>query len=140
MICTGAPVGTVGFDANAPGAWDSGYGTAGVVIAAAFAIGDQVADHVTSRVEGHGAHRLGVSGGRQGHVEPAALNRGTVVELRDLFFARPALPSGELMDLAAFWSGAYHEVKKELQGRYPKHHWPDQPLQAQATARTRRRR
>jgi ATP-dependent helicase HrpB len=43
-------------------------------------------------------------------------------------------------DLAAFWSGAYHEVKKELQGRYPKHHWPDQPLQAQATARTRRRR
>jgi ATP-dependent helicase HrpB len=43
-------------------------------------------------------------------------------------------------DLAAFWNGAYHEVRKELQGRYPKHHWPDQPLQAQATARTRRRR
>jgi len=42
-------------------------------------------------------------------------------------------------DLAAFWNGAYHEVKKELKGRYPKHHWPDQPLQAEATARTRRR-
>ncbi len=43
-------------------------------------------------------------------------------------------------DLAAFWNGAYHEVKKELKGRYPKHHWPDQPLQAEATARTRPRR
>ena len=43
-------------------------------------------------------------------------------------------------DLAAFWSGAYHEVKKELKGRYPKHHWPDEPLQAEATSRTRPRR
>ena len=43
-------------------------------------------------------------------------------------------------DLAAFWSGAYHDVKKELKGRYPRHHWPDKPLQAQATARTRPRR
>jgi ATP-dependent helicase HrpB len=29
----------------------------------------------------------------------------------------------------------YHEVKRELKGRYPKHYWPDDPLQAQATAR-----
>ncbi len=43
-------------------------------------------------------------------------------------------------DLAAFWNGAYHDVKKELKGRYPKHHWPDQPLAAEATARTRPRR
>jgi ATP-dependent helicase HrpB len=43
-------------------------------------------------------------------------------------------------DLAAFWSGAYHEVKKELRGRYPKHYWPDEPLRAEATARTRPRR
>ena len=43
-------------------------------------------------------------------------------------------------DLAAFWRGAYHEVKKELRGRYPKHSWPDEPLQAEATARTRPRR
>ncbi|MBF9029567.1 DNA mismatch repair endonuclease MutL [Rhodobacterales bacterium HKCCE3408] len=44
---------------------------------------------VTSRAGG-GAHRIAVDGGRVGKVEPAALNRGTVVELRDLFHATPA--------------------------------------------------
>jgi ATP-dependent helicase HrpB len=39
------------------------------------------------------------------------------------------------LDLAGFWQSGYHEVKKELKGRYPKHYWPDDPLQAQATAR-----
>jgi ATP-dependent helicase HrpB len=42
-------------------------------------------------------------------------------------------------DLAAFWKGSYHEVRKELKGRYPKHHWPEDPLQAQATTRIRRK-
>lgn len=26
-------------------------------------------------------------------------------------------------DLAAFWSGSYHQIKKDLKGRYPKHEW-----------------
>jgi ATP-dependent helicase HrpB len=43
-------------------------------------------------------------------------------------------------DLAAFWQGAYHEVKRELKGRYPKHHWPEDPLQAMPTAGAKRRR
>jgi ATP-dependent helicase HrpB len=42
-------------------------------------------------------------------------------------------------DLASFWSGTYFEVKKDLKGRYPKHYWPDDPLQATATRRTRPR-
>jgi len=42
-------------------------------------------------------------------------------------------------ELAAFWQGSYHDVRKELKGRYPKHHWPDDPLAAQATRRTRRK-
>jgi ATP-dependent helicase HrpB len=42
-------------------------------------------------------------------------------------------------DLAAFWRGSYHDVRKELKGRYPKHHWPDEPLTAQATRRVRRK-
>jgi ATP-dependent helicase HrpB len=42
-------------------------------------------------------------------------------------------------DLASFWARGYHEVKKDLKGRYPKHYWPDDPLQAQATARAKPR-
>ncbi|MEK4480500.1 MULTISPECIES: ATP-dependent helicase HrpB [Paenibacillus] len=40
-------------------------------------------------------------------------------------------------DLASFWRGTYFEVKKDLKGRYPKHYWPDDPLQAIPTNRTR---
>lgn len=38
-------------------------------------------------------------------------------------------------DLKSFWSQAYFEVKKDLMGRYPKHHWPENPLAALATRR-----
>jgi ATP-dependent helicase HrpB len=43
-------------------------------------------------------------------------------------------------DLAGFWQTGYPEVKKELKGRYPRHHWPDDPLQAKPTARAKPRR
>jgi len=39
-------------------------------------------------------------------------------------------------DLRSFWASTYHEVKKELKGRYPKHPWPDDPWSAPATRRT----
>jgi len=42
-------------------------------------------------------------------------------------------------DLASFWARGYHEVKKELKGRYPKHYWPDDPRDAVATRRLRPR-
>ncbi len=45
---------------------------------------------LTSRAEGDEAAAVTVEGGRMGPVRPAALSRGTVVELRDLFYATPA--------------------------------------------------
>jgi ATP-dependent helicase HrpB len=43
-------------------------------------------------------------------------------------------------DLQSFWRGAYAEVRKDLRGRYPKHYWPENPLEAQPTRGTRRTR
>ena len=45
---------------------------------------------ITSRATGHEAGTITVAGGQMGGVTPAALNAGTVVELRDLFYATPA--------------------------------------------------
>lgn len=42
-------------------------------------------------------------------------------------------------DLASFWENGYRAVKADLKGQYPKHHWPDDPLRAQPTARAKPR-
>lgn len=42
-------------------------------------------------------------------------------------------------DLASFWANTYVEVKKDLKGRYPKHWWPEDPMEAEPTARAKPR-
>jgi len=42
-------------------------------------------------------------------------------------------------DLESFWNSAYHEVRKELKGRYPRHYWPEDPRQAEPTKRVKPR-
>ncbi|HEY4973186.1 MAG TPA: ATP-dependent helicase C-terminal domain-containing protein, partial [Steroidobacteraceae bacterium] len=42
-------------------------------------------------------------------------------------------------DLAGFWRSSYVEVRKDMRGRYPRHHWPDNPLEAAPTRGAKRR-
>ncbi|WP_435256794.1 DNA mismatch repair endonuclease MutL [Thioclava sp. FR2] len=63
------------------------FGFRGEALASLGAVGRLV---ITSRVKGQDAAQIAVTGGRMGDVRPAALTRGTVVELRDLFYATPA--------------------------------------------------
>jgi ATP-dependent helicase HrpB len=42
-------------------------------------------------------------------------------------------------DLASFWANTYRHVRADLKGKYPKHYWPDDPLEAEPTSRAKRR-
>jgi ATP-dependent helicase HrpB len=43
-------------------------------------------------------------------------------------------------DLAGFWRTSYYDVRKNLRARYPRHPWPEDPLTAAPTRRTKGRR
>ena len=63
------------------------FGFRGEALASLGAVGRLT---LTSRVEGGEGVSLTVAGGRMAAVRPAAAARGTVVELRELFYATPA--------------------------------------------------
>jgi ATP-dependent helicase HrpB len=43
-------------------------------------------------------------------------------------------------DLRNFWATTYYQVRKDLRARYPKHSWPEDPLNAKPEAKGGRRR
>ena len=63
------------------------FGFRGEALASLGAVGRLT---ITSRADGHDGASLTVAGGRINDVRPAAMTRGTVIELRDLFYATPA--------------------------------------------------
>ena len=42
-------------------------------------------------------------------------------------------------DLAGFWRTSYFDVRRDLRGRYPRHHWPEDPMEAEPTRRVKPR-
>lgn len=73
-----------------------------------------------------------------GLTETPTLCNGSITLL--LHLLSPARrPIQVTSDLKNFWSSSYHDVKKELKGRYPKHFWPDNPASAQPTKTTKRK-
>ena len=42
-------------------------------------------------------------------------------------------------DLPHFWSSSYFEVRKDMRGRYPRHPWPENPMESEATRFTKNR-
>jgi len=63
------------------------FGFRGEALASLGAVGRLT---ITSRADGFDGACLTVAGGRMGDLRPAAMTRGTVIELRDLFYATPA--------------------------------------------------
>ena len=54
------------------------------------------------------------------------------VPLRFELLSPAKRPIQTTSDLASFWNSSYFEVAKEMKGRYPKHRWPDKPLEEKA--------
>ncbi len=73
-----------------------------------------------------------------GLAEHPAIADGKVPLLLELL--SPAhRPIQTTRDLPGFWKGSWADVRAEMRGRYPKHHWPENPLEAQATTRAKPR-
>ena len=57
---------------------------------------------------------------------------GGRVKLRLALLSPAGRPVAITGDLAGFWRGAWAEVRRDMRGRYPRHHWPENPALASA--------
>ena len=72
-----------------------------------------------------------------GQTETPAVADGRIKVL--LHLLSPAgRPLAVTQDLPSFWRHAYQEVRTQMRARYPKHHWPEDPMKAKPTKRTKR--
>ena len=72
-----------------------------------------------------------------GMKETPRVNDGKVPVLMELL--SPGYKPVQLTsDLSSFWQSTYFEVRSELRRRYPKHYWPDNPLEAEPTAKVKK--
>jgi ATP-dependent helicase HrpB len=74
-----------------------------------------------------------------GLVDTPRINQGRTPVLMHLL-SPGYKPVQVTQDLKNFWQTTYHEVRKELRIRYPKHSWPEDPWTAQAIRGALRRR
>ncbi|MGH6875474.1 MAG: ATP-dependent helicase C-terminal domain-containing protein, partial [Aestuariivirgaceae bacterium] len=67
-----------------------------------------------------------------------ALAKGRL-RLRIELLSPAGRPAAVTQDLARFWANGYAQVRSEMRGRYPKHSWPEDPLNAESTRGRKRR-
>jgi len=73
-----------------------------------------------------------------GMLDTPKLNEGKIAMVMHLL--SPGFkPVQVTSDLKSFWKNTYFEVKKELKRRYPKHSWPENPLEAVAVRGVKRK-
>ncbi|MFJ6023985.1 ATP-dependent helicase HrpB [Brevundimonas sp. NPDC092305] len=65
------------------------------------------------------------------------VGRGTPLTLALLSPARR--PIQMTRDLPGFWAGSWKDVRSDMRGRYPRHPWPEDPANAEATSRAKPR-
>ena len=59
---------------------------------------------------------------------PGYTVRKFIIPIISLMLLSPAdRPVQVTADLGGFWAGSWHEVRKDMAGRYPKHRWPEDP-------------
>lgn len=72
-----------------------------------------------------------------GMLESPVINEGRVRVLIELL--SPGYKPVQLTsDLKSFWTTTYFEVRKELRARYPKHYWPEDPMEAKGIRGTKK--
>ena len=72
-----------------------------------------------------------------GSSEGPILLNGTLAVTLELL-SPAGRPLQRTRDLAGFWAGSYHDVRREMRGRYPKHPWPESPMTAAPTSKSKK--